>query len=108
MLLDDEITELPSVSRAAHPAIRVWLLMGYFYNVILSASVRRGKAFIASWRQSMTTQRIELLDEARTLVAKAMNHRCTTQDEFHDLYQIIHKIDHAKSDWEWLEYEGKQ
>ena len=56
----------------------------------------------------MTRQRIELLDEARALVAKAMNHRRTTQDEYFALYDIIHKIDHAKSDWEWLEYEGKQ
>jgi len=56
----------------------------------------------------MTRQRIELLDEARTLVVKAMNHRCTTQDEFFGLYDIIHNIDHAKSDWEWLAYEGKQ
>jgi hypothetical protein len=56
----------------------------------------------------MTKQRIELLCEARALIEKALTHRCTTQDEFHDLYQIVHKIDHVKSDWEWLAYEGKQ
>jgi hypothetical protein len=66
------------------------------------------KGCTASWAVGMTKQRIDLLDEARALVAKAMNHRCTTQDEFFALHSIMSKIDNAKSDWEWLEYERKQ
>jgi hypothetical protein len=53
----------------------------------------------------MTRQRIELLDEAKALIAKTMKHRCTTEEEWGALYDIAIKIDQAISPWEWVEYE---
>ncbi len=57
----------------------------------------------------MTAQRIELLCQARALITKAMNHRCTTElEEWSALYDITAKIDKALSPWDQAEYEREQ